>query len=133
MSDNECSGNEDKTPGIFSWHELMTSDLESSRKFYTDLLGWSTEEVEMPGGTYTMFMAGDRPVAGVMQPPKDACDGTTKWVGYITVEDIQSTVKKAVSLGAKICLPVTEIPGKGSFAGLTDPQGAPVAFWEFAS
>ena len=51
---------------------------------------------------------------------------------YITVEDLDATVAKAQELGAHLCMPVTEIPGKGRFAGVADPQGAAIAFWEFA-
>ncbi|MFT4638389.1 MAG: putative enzyme related to lactoylglutathione lyase [Verrucomicrobiales bacterium] len=35
----DCSKEEDKTPGIFSWRELVTQDLAGSTKFYTELLG----------------------------------------------------------------------------------------------
>ena len=123
----------DKTPGIFSWHELVTKDLEGSTKFYTELLGYETETVEMPGGAppYTMFKTGDQYVGGLMQPPEDKGDVPTMWIGYITVEDLDATVAKAQELGAKICMPPTDVPGKGRFAGLSDPQGAPIAFWQF--
>lgn len=132
MSEEDCSG-EDKTPGIFSWRELVTRDLEGSTKFYTDLLGWTTDTMEMPGGMdYTMFMAGERPVAGMMKPPAEKGDVPTTWISYITVEDLDATVAKAQELGAHLCMPPTEIPGKGRFAGVADPQGAPIAFWEFA-
>jgi hypothetical protein len=131
MSD-DCN-EEDKTPGIFSWRELVTQDLEGSSKFYTDLLDWTTNTMPMPGGMdYTMFMAGDRPVAGMIKPPAEKSDVPTSWVSYITVEDLDATIAKAQELGAHLCMPVTEMPGKGRFAGVVDPQGAPIAFWEFA-
>lgn len=133
MNDNECNATEeDRTPGIFSWRELVSSDPQASKQFYTELLGWSATEVEMPSGTYTMFMAGERPVAGLVQLPADKAEATTTWIDYITVEDLDATVAKAESLGAKLCMPPMEVPGKGRFAGLSDPQGAPIAFWEFA-
>ena len=81
------------------------------------------------GMQYDMFMQGDRPIAGVMQSPKE--ESPTSWINYITVEDLEATVEKAQSLGAKMCMPITEIPGKGRFAGLADPQGAPIAFWQY--
>lgn len=112
---------------------LVTRDPEGSSKFYTDLLGWTTNTMQMPGGVgYTMFMAGERPVAGMMEPPAEKSDVPTSWVSYITVEDLDATVAKARELGAHLCMPVTEIPGKGRFAGVADPQGVAIAFWEFA-
>lgn len=127
----DCSSSteEDKSPGIFSWRELVTQDVEGSKKFYTELLGWSVQSMDMGGMTYEMFMQGERPVAGMMQSPKE--DAPTSWVNYITVEDLDATVEKAQALGAHLCMPVTEIPGKGRFAGFADPQGAIIAFWQF--
>jgi predicted enzyme related to lactoylglutathione lyase len=130
-NDNDNSG-EDKSPGIFSWRELITQDTAGSAKFYTDLLGWTTDTMDMGGGnTYTMFMNGERPVAGMVQPPAEKGDVPTAWVNYITVEDIDATVAKAQELGAHLCMPPMDIPGRGRFAGVADPQGAMIAFWEF--
>ena len=129
MSD-DCSNEEDRTPGIFSWRELVTQDPAGSRKFYTELFGWTEDTMEMPGGMeYVSFMNGDTPVAGVIKSPKE--DAPTTWINYITVEDLDATVAKAQALGAHVCMPITDIPGKGRFAGVADPQGAPIAFWQF--
>jgi predicted enzyme related to lactoylglutathione lyase len=38
--------------GAFGWCELMTTDVEAAKRFYTELLGWTTEEV--PGMSYTV-------------------------------------------------------------------------------
>ena len=84
----------------------------------------------MGGSTYNMLMQGDKSVAGMIQP--DCEDIKTTWINYITVEDLEATVEKATALGATPCMPITEIPGKGRFAGFTDPQGASIAFWEYA-
>ena len=66
--EDNCESKEDQSPGIFSWRELITSDTEGSAKFYSDLLGWTKETMDMGGGNaYTMFMNGDQPVAGMIQ------------------------------------------------------------------
>ncbi len=131
MSDEQCGENsqEDKTPGIFSWNELLTQDPEGSLKFYCDLFGWTVESMDMPGGKYHCLMAGNRPVAGMVQPP--AAEVPTQWNSYVTVEDLDAAVAKAAELGAAICMPPTDIPGKGRFASLSDPQGAAIALWQF--
>ena len=86
----------------------------------------------MPNGEYTVFMAGDRPVCGMVQPPAEAGDVPTNWINYITVENLEATLEKAQALGASLCMPITEIPEKGRFACMVDPQGGPIAFWQFA-
>jgi len=123
-------GSLELAPGIFSWRELLTQDVEGSTKFYTDLLGWTVDSMEVGNGmTYDMFMQGPRPIAGMLMPP--SAEVPNMWINYITVEDLDATVEKAQSLGAHLHMPIMDVPGKGRFAGMADPQGAPIAFWQF--
>ena len=55
-----------KTHGDFGWRDLMTDDVDKARQFYTDVIGWSTEVMDVGKGPYTVFKIGDRPVAGLM-------------------------------------------------------------------
>ena len=87
--------------------------------------------MEMPTGSYTMFKAGERPVAGLLSLPPEAGDVPTMWMGYITVEDLPTAVEKARSLGGHICKDITELP-MGSFAVVVDPQGATFGLWKFS-
>jgi predicted enzyme related to lactoylglutathione lyase len=53
--------------GKFSWYELMTSDTKAADKFYSDVVGWTTQE--MPGAEgprYTTFNLGDVGIAGML-------------------------------------------------------------------
>jgi len=74
---------EDKTPGIFSWREMVTQDVEVRKNFYTELFGWSVDSMDMGGGNnYHMFMQGGRPVAGMIKSPKE---DVPTWVNYNNV------------------------------------------------
>jgi predicted enzyme related to lactoylglutathione lyase len=119
------------TPGIFSWNELMTRDADASAKFYTSLFGWTREDMDMGGRTYTMFKAGERPAAGMHVLPPEADCAPVSWLGYVTVESLESAVKSASELGAKILKEITDLP-MGRFAVIQDPQGAALGLWEFA-
>ena len=44
--------------GTFCWNELATKNVEAAKKFYTGLLGWTTREMPMPSGVYTIFNSG---------------------------------------------------------------------------
>lgn len=54
----------------------------------------------------------------------------THWMAYVLVEDVQISMKKAASLGAKILKEVAEIPGYGSFDIIVAPTGAVLALWQ---
>jgi uncharacterized protein len=100
--------------------------------FYTALFGWTREDMDMGGFTYTMLKSGGRAVGGIIALPKEAESMPVMWMGYVTVENLEASVAKAVELGAKVHKEITTIP-MGRFAILGDPQGAVIGLWQFAS
>ena len=48
---------------------------------------------------------------------------------YIGSSDIEADLKKAESLGGKVVMPKTEIPGFGWFGMFCDPTGNTLALW----
>ena len=115
-------------PGTIGWNEIVTPNKEASIAFYTQLFGWTQEDMELPGGmTYTMFKQGDRAVAGCVQPEQEGIPAS--WLQYVNVEDIDAILEKAKSLGSNVLVERTDLP-MGSFAVVTDPQGAAFAFWQ---
>lgn len=113
--------------GAFSWCELMTTDVSAAKQFYTQLLGWTTEDMPMPEMTYTVVKAGGTDVGGMMPIPPQCAGTPPRWGIYITVDDVDATVHKAEALGATTVVPPTDIPNVGRFATIEDPQGAMVS------
>ena len=120
----------DMSPGIVSWNELATSDAAGSTEFYTKLFGWEVQTIPGMEG-YQMLKSGDSMVAGLMDK-SEHCDGPALWLSYVTVADVKASLAKAVELGAEAIKDVTEVPGKGSFAIVKDPQGGMVGLWQFS-
>jgi predicted enzyme related to lactoylglutathione lyase len=115
------------TKGRFVWHELLTTDPVSAQDFYTQVIGWGTQKFEgSPAGDYTMWMAGEAPIGGVMKLPADAAamGAPPNWLAYVEVPDVDETVVQAQQLGAQLLVPAEDIPDVGRFAVLQDPQGA---------
>ena len=110
--------------GAFSWSELMTSDPEGAKKFYTELFGWKTEDLPMEGMTYTAVKIGGDAVGGIM-PMAPGTEGMhPAWGVYVTVDNVDDTAGRVAELGGKILHPPTDIPDVGRFCVLSDPQGA---------
>ena len=108
--------------GKFSWYELMTSDTAAAGKFYSEVVGWTTQE--MPGGdgpSYTTFNLGGVGIAGMLNIP-----GHVAWIGYISVDDVDAHIEKIVEAGGKLLRPATDVPGMLRFAVMSDPQGAAI-------
>ena len=110
--------------GAFSWCELMTTDVEAAKAFYTKLFGWDSEAMSMPGMTYTVVKVGGKGIGGIMTIPKEAQGTPPMWGTYVTVDDVDLTARTAEQLGAKILVPPMDIPTVGRFCVIQDPQGA---------
>jgi predicted enzyme related to lactoylglutathione lyase len=113
--------------GAFSWIELMTTDVEGAKKFYTQLFGWETEDMPMENMSDTITKIGDEGVGGIMPLPPEAEGVPPHWGVYVTVDDVDATAGKAEELGGKIHVPPTDIPNVGRFCVIQDPQGSVIS------
>jgi predicted enzyme related to lactoylglutathione lyase len=122
-----------ETHGDFSWCELMTRDVEGSKKFYAAVLGWTMEDSPMGETSYTVLKAGQESVGGLMAMPAEVpAEVPSHWGAYVTVNDVDAVAKKAQELGARTLVPPTDIPGVGRFCTFQDPQGAVLSVITYA-
>ncbi len=121
-------------PGIFSWNELMTTDVEGAKAFYAGLLGWTLEDDDSAGMPYVIAKSGGRMVAGIMAKPPMVPEGIpSHWGAYVTVENVDECAKKAVELGGALLFPPMDIPTVGRFCVIKDPQGAVLSLITYAA
>ena len=121
------------TPGTFCWVELATSDTGAAARFYTALFGWDTEDNDIPGGgVYTMFkLNGQNVCACNPQQEAEAAAGVPPhWNSYVSVEDVDQTVKVAEGVGASTLAPPFDVMDLGRMAVLADPTGAVISLWQ---
>jgi uncharacterized protein len=119
-------------PGAFCWNELATRDPKPAEDFYSALLGWEFQpSEESAAAAYWMIKNGGgwnggmREIGDELPPHVPA-----HWSVYFAVEDVAASADRAAAAGAQVLMPKTEIPGRGAFAALADPQGAAFAVYE---
>ena len=112
--------------GRFCWRELITTNLSDAKSFYSDLFGWTGAVTKMPFGEYTIFKRGEDDVAGMMASMQP--DVPSHWLDYITVEDVDASLKQVLALGGKSLSEAMDIP-VGRFAVVSDPTGAVFALF----
>lgn len=120
--------------GMFSWFELMTEDVATAKNFYSDLLGWTTEDQEMANGaTYTVISNNGEQIAGIMETPEQAkqMGAPPNWGSYISVDDVDAAAAKAEEMGATILVPLMDIPQVGRMVTIQDPTGAVVSLMQY--
>lgn len=115
--------------GNFVWYDLMTTDIDASEAFYTQLFGWTIKKMDTgEGEAYRGWMNGENGFGGVETRKQPGAPSA--WVGYIEVEDVDATVARSDKMGATTLLAPMDIPGGvGRIAFLDDPQGATFALY----
>ncbi|MBG7602054.1 MAG: VOC family protein [Gammaproteobacteria bacterium] len=116
-----------KQHGAFSWSELLVDDIDLAIGFYTDVIGWEIEEMEMPQGKYYIIKSDDIPIGGIMKKPEGIEQMPDSWGTYITVNDVDETLAKAEIAGGKAVYPPMDVPGVGRMCAITDRGEAMVS------
>jgi hypothetical protein len=110
-------------PGLMTWNELATRDVDAATAFYSELFGWKAETQDTEGFIYTTFMLNDKPNGGAYDVSGMVPDEhPAAWMVYFAVADSDATVATAAELGATVVREPTESPF-GRMAILRDPQG----------
>lgn len=118
-------------PGEFCWNELMTSDVNKSKEFYSKLFDWTCEDHDMGHMTYTMIKKDGKDVGGMMSIPQShEQEIPPHWMSYVLVDDVAESVKLAKSLGANIKQEPIDVANFGKLAVIQDPAGAHIAIWQ---
>ncbi len=112
-------------PGRFVWYELITTDMATAKVFYADVLGWSAQDASTPDLAYTLFISEGTPVGGLMNLPEDArkLGATSRWMGYVGVDEVDATSDRIKSLGGAVYVPPTN-SNIGRISVVADPQTA---------
>ena len=123
-----------KHHGHVGWCDLMSDDVDTARDFYTGVLGWGTEVMDVGKGPYTVFKAGDQPVAGLMAKPPEgpAARAPTAWTSYVTVDDVDARTAKVAGAGGVVLVDPVDIPTVGRMAIIQDPTGGVIGIVRYS-
>ena len=99
--------------------EIIGADHKRSHAFYRDVFGWKIGDPTGPQmGFYGLVDGESSGLAGGIG------EGDPRTTIYVQVPDLQATLDKATSRGAKVLMPPTEIPGVDvTLAMFSDPDG----------
>ena len=117
----------------FAWYELITTDVEAAKAFYTRTMGWGAWDASVPGRRYILFTDGKGSIAGLMDLPEDArkMGVGPGWVGYVGVNDVDATADRIKRLGGVVHVPPTDIANISRFSVFSDPQTARLALFKW--
>ena len=116
-------------PGTFSWAELVTSDADAAKAFYTSVFAWEYRDNPIPDGSvYSTALRDGKDVAALY-----ASDQPPRWNCYVTVESVDASAARASELGATIAAEPFDVMDVGRMAVIIDDVGAALCLWEAKS
>lgn len=125
------SGNNSET-GSIGWIDLTIPNAEEIKNFYTEVVGWQSENVSM--GSYDDFNMFNQstggPVAGICHKRGGNSNIPSQWMIYIIVENIEESIKRCKELGGKILLELKSMGDYGKYCIIQDPSNAVCALFE---
>ncbi|MCO5183478.1 MAG: VOC family protein [Anaerolineae bacterium] len=104
--------------------ELSANDLAETKKFYSELFGWSM--MDFPEMNYVSFSSGEGAPGGGFNPTSEQYPAGTVTF-YVHTDDVSASKDKAAALGAKIIQDEMPIPGVGTMVFFLDPTGNMIA------
>jgi len=112
---------DERHPGKFVWHDLLTPDTLAARSFYGDLLGWSFKET----GAYVEIYNGDHKIGGMLAiRPRQENRVEAQWLASMSVPDVEEAVRQVESGGGRIINGPMDLGPRGRAALIEDPAGA---------
>ena len=119
--------------GTPSWVDLATTDQDGAKTFYSSLLGWDWNDMDMGDGAfYSMAQLKGKSAAGAYTQMQDERDMgiPPHWTTYITVDDVDATAAKVESAGGKVHVPPFDVFDSGRMTMIEDPTGGVVGLWQ---
>ncbi|HEX4754254.1 MAG TPA: VOC family protein [Candidatus Dormibacteraeota bacterium] len=111
------------------WMDLGTRNMEASKRFYSELFGWTTVEDADPDlGGYTVYQLDGKAVGGVMNLGDNPAPNS--WLPYIGVTDVRATVEAVKAAGGEAILEPMDVKTHGSVAVVRDAAGAATGLWQ---
>jgi predicted enzyme related to lactoylglutathione lyase len=124
--------NSKERAGSISWTDLTVQNAEEIRDFYEAVAGWKSTPVQMGDyNDYCMTTPGDGKVAAGICHARGANAGLPpQWLVYISVADIEKSLKACRGAGGKVLAGPREMADHGHVAIIQDPAGAVAALFQ---
>ena len=116
--------------GRIGWVDITVADADGLRDFYSNVVGWKPEDVDMGGySDYNMMMpVSGIPAAGICHARGSNADLPSQWLVYIVVANVDTSASACVERGGELLVEPRSLAG-GRFCVIRDPAGAVAALY----
>lgn len=112
-----------------AWMDLGTRNMDASKRFYSELFGWTTfQEPDPDFGGYTVYQLDGKAVGGVMDLGDNPAPNA--WLPYIGVSDARATAAAVKAAGGEVLVEPMDVKTAGTMAVVKDSVGAVIGLWQ---
>lgn len=126
------TGRKEPKTGSIRWVDLTVRDAAVVRDFYRSVVGWEAADVDM-GGYFDYNMSSPEetePEVGICHARGVNANLPAQWLIYISVEDMDRSLRSAARLGGEVVADPVASPGESRYAVIKDPAGAVAALYQ---
>ena len=102
--------------------QILSKHPDETANFYSALFGW-TVQANNPMDYRQIDTGSPEGIQGGIWPAPPQAPNMTQL--FAAVDNVKAAAEKAVTLGAKVIIPPTTLPGGDEMAVLQDPHGMP--------
>jgi predicted enzyme related to lactoylglutathione lyase len=113
-------------PGSVTWNEVYARDLKRSRAFYSEVFGYTYDDLPMDDMEYATISVDGNVVGGIGELGVAMPEGAPQWTVCFKVEDTDAMLATVQQLGGRV-LDEAADSEYGRIAQAADEHGA--AFW----
>ncbi|GAQ83882.1 hypothetical protein KFL_001660170 [Klebsormidium nitens] len=120
-----------RQPGEFCWVNMLTPDPPKARAFFSDLLGWTYDE--LPHSMGHIIVAGGQKIGGLFDsaPGPNNPSGSSPQIGVmvraVSTDDVS---KRVAELGGTVSKPPFDVMENGRMSCCVDPTGGRFDLWQ---
>ena len=117
--------------GTIAHLDLTVPEAATLRDFYSAVLGWQAQPLDMGGYDDFVMLAADgaTPVAGVCHARGENAALPPQWLVYITVADLDASIARCEERGGEV-IAAPKGEGAGRYCIIRDPAGAVMALMQ---
>ena len=116
-------------PGALTWNQLNTSDPGTAISFYSDLFGWTTEQVAGGDAPYWTFRNSENWMNGGVMALPPGMPAPPHWLPYFASGGLEGHLARVKELGGTPLTPIMPLPTGNIFVA-QDSQGAAFGLFE---
>lgn len=111
--------------GKIVWADVLSTEPNTTARFYSALFGWSSRTLAGDSGKYTVLSNEAGPVVGIARGP-DRKDGraVARWMPFFSNRTLHAAELAVASEGGKVLASAASFPQRGAQLIAMDPQGA---------